>query len=351
MDERNAEPQPHRPRKVGTANTHERRVTKQKIKLAFDEQVEWLTHLRKLQWHDLPRDVTTPIYATIRDRPHYLLVHIFSGRRRVGDFHHCIAEWATKRNVMVTVLSMDTANSITLGNLHMRSASWKELTKCYEGGLVSGTLAGTPCETFSEARHHVPSTEEEETVERHRRRYPRPLRSHDRLFGLPALAIRELKQLRMGSAFFLQGIQLMAYHLRFSGFFISEHPAPPSDTSRASIWSSPWVELLLQHPEVKLHIVPQWKFGALAPKPTGLLNLRLPCFLRSLYQHADGSLQKPTGVAIGCNPDGSFKTSCLKEYPSRFSAGLAQSITDQLDAERRQGRVRPTSPGSEGEPS
>ena len=148
----------------------------------------------------------------------------------------------------------------------------------------------------------------------------------------------------MGSAFFLQGIQLMAYHLRL-------HPAPPSDTSRASIWSSPWVELLLQHPEVKLHIVPQWKFGALAPKPTGLLNLRLPCFLRSLYQHADGSLQKPTGVAIGCNPDGSFKTSCLKEYPSRFSAGLAQSITDQLDAERRQGRVRPTSPGSEGEPS
>ena len=169
------------------------------------------------------------------------------------------------------------------------------------------------------------------------------MRSHDRLFGLPAWAIRELKQLRMGSAFFLQGIQLMAYHLRL-------HPAPPSDTSRASIWSSPWVELLLQHPEVKLHIA-QGVLGAPSPKPTGLLNLRLPCFLRSLYQHADGSLQKPTGVAIGCNPDGSFKTSCLKEYPSRFSAGLAQSITDQLDAERRQGRVRPTSPGSEGEPS
>ena len=87
------------------------------------------------------------------------------------------------------------------------------------------------------------------------------------------------------------------------------------------------------------------------PETDGPFEPEAPLFLRSLYQHADGSLQKPPGVAIGCNPDGSFKTSCLKEYPSRFSAGLAQSITDQLDAERRQGRVRPTSPGSEGEPS
>ena len=80
------------------------------------------------------------------------------------------------------------------------------------------------------------------------------------------------------------------------------------------------------------------------PKPTSLLSLRSPCFLKSLYRHADETLQKPSAIAIGRNLDGSFKTSSLKEYPGRFSAGLAQAVTDQLDLEMRRGRVRPTSP-------
>ena len=235
------------------------------------------------------------------------------------------------------LLSMD-----TMGNLHVKSTSWQELLACYQRGLVSATLAGTPCETFSEARHNghqEPAADAEE-----QRRLPRPLRSRDRLLGLPALSLRELKQLHMGSAFFLQGLLLISHHVRCGGFFISEHPAPPADQSRASIWTSPWIEILLRHPDVKLHAVPQWKFGAEVPKPTSLLSLRLPCFLKSLYGHADETLQKPSAIAIGRNLDGSFKTSSLKEYPGRFSAGLAQAVTDQLDFEMRRGRVRPTSP-------
>ena len=345
MEEMQENPRPHRHVRAGTANEKERRVTRQQITLAFDEQEEWLAALRTLQWRDLPPEVTTPVYATLRDRPHFLLVHVFAGRRREGDFHSCVADWAARRNVTVTVLSMDTANSASMGNLNVKSASWQELLACYESGLVSATLAGTPCETFSEARHQ--GHDEPAAGDEEKRHLPRPLRSRDRLLGLPALSLRELKQLQMGSAFFLQGLLLIAHHLRCGGFFISEHPAPPVQPTRASIWSSPWVEILRRHPEVKLDVVPQWKFGAPVPKPTGLLSLRLPCILKSLYKHADETLQKPSGIAIGRNLDGSFKTSCLKEYPERFSAGLARAFTDQLDREMQQGRVRPTSPVAE----
>lgn len=144
IDEQNEDPRPHRPKRVGTANEHERRGTRQTISLAYDEQADWRAALRALQWHDLPPEAATPMYATPRDRPHFLLVHVFSGRRRAGDFHSCVAEWAARRNVTVTVLSMDTANSASMGNLHVKSTSWQELLTCYQQGLVSATLAGTP---------------------------------------------------------------------------------------------------------------------------------------------------------------------------------------------------------------
>ena len=156
------------------------------------------------------------------------------------------------------------------------------------------------------------------------------------------LTRKETTQLHAGSAFFLQGTVLIAYQVISGGYFISEHPAPPMDESRASIWSSPWLTLLRSHPDVHLHVVPQWKFGATVPKPTGLLALRLPFFIRSLFRHADHSLVKPKAVAIGKDAEGNFRTSCHKEYPARFSAGLARADTDQLDQDLREGRV--TSP-------
>jgi hypothetical protein len=69
----------------------------------------------------------------------------------------------------------------------------------------------------------------------------------------------------------------------------------------------------------------------------------LAFFIRSLYKHADQNLVKPKAVAIGRDSEGNFRTSCHKEYPARFSAGLARAVTDQLDLDIRQGRI--SSPG------
>ena len=107
---------------------------------------------------------------------------------------------------------------------------------------------------------------------------------------------REIEQLWVGSSFFLQGTFLLALQLVKGGFFVSEHPAPPKDETRPSIWTSPWMELMRKHPDVALHVVPQWPFGASVPKPTGLLALRLPTFIASLYKQADRSLARPTEV-------------------------------------------------------
>jgi hypothetical protein len=150
---------------------------------------------------------------------------------------------------------------------------------------------------------------------------PRPLRSYERLLGLPALSRREVEQLHAGTNFFLQGLVLLGYQVVKGGLYVSEHPAPPRDDRRPSIWTSPWMQLMRAHPDINLHIIPQWPFGATVPKPTGLLALRLPKFRYSLFKHADREACRPKEVAIGRNADGSFRTSKHKEYPPRSCAG------------------------------
>eukprot|EP00435_Cladocopium_sp_Y103_P051648 s459_g16.t1 len=303
-----ADPQPHRPVRTGTANSRERQATSQKVPSTYQSQTEWLAMLRAVR------------------------------RRRADDVHCHFDAWARSRNVGITILSMDTANSVHYGNLSCHAASWQELLRCYSQGLVTATVAGSPCETFSEARHHHPDPALD-SDDRARARLPRPFRSFEQLLGLPGLTMRETDQLHAGSAFFLQTTILIAFQLVTGGYFVSEHPAPPQDATRASIWTSPWLELLKAHPEIQFVVVPQWRFGATVPKPTGLLSLRMPYFVRSLFKCADNTLSRPQNVAIGRHHDGSFKTSAHKEYPAQFAAGLVLGITEQLDRDIRTGRV------------
>ena len=290
---------PHRPVRTGTANPGERQRTVQIVPSAFEGHADWLKAIRAVKWATLPADCPMPIYRSLAGRPHFLLVHLFSGRRREGDVHRCIDAWALKRNVTVTILSMDTAVSVTYGNLAVQASSWHKLLECYDRGLVSATLAGTPCETFSEARF-------QELPQEHAGSHkgPRPLRSFERLLGLEGLTGREITQLHVGTQFFLQGVLLLAYQTVQGGSFISEHPAAPRDGTRPSIWTSPWLELMRGHPEVQLHTVPQWPFGATVPKPTGLLTLRLLRFINSIFKHADPNAKRPTSVAIGRDAEG-----------------------------------------------
>eukprot|EP00438_Fugacium_kawagutii_P019842 Skav227937 [mRNA] locus=scaffold146:464374:475885:- [translate_table: standard] len=296
------------------------------------EQEAWQAHLHTVRWDAFPVCPAIPQLVGPDGTPRFVVVHLFSGRRRPGDVHDCLHSLARDHNIELLVLSVDTAVAPTLGDLGLHSQAWKHLQECYQCGWVSATVIGSPCETFSEARHQP--LEEGRTK-------PRPLRSATRLFGLDGLDGAEYAQLSMGSAFFLQGAFTLASHLTQGGMYISEHPAPPQDVSRATIWRSALLSLMQRHPLVDFTVVPQYCWGAEAVKPTGLLTMNLPRFRRHLWSTSIPDAIRPTEGAIGRTSDGSgFRTGALKEYPSALCRGLATAVVSRLADAVRTGGTR-----------
>jgi len=317
---------PHRAIRLPAGSKQQ--VASRQVVMKFEEQTDWHERLRALTWEQCVP--TRPIPRLLRGGiPHFIVVHLFSGRRRDKDVHFWLAQWANLRGVRITVLSMDTAVSQEYGNLQVEATSWKKLIRLYENGAISATLAGAPCETFSAARHLPPP----ETFSGGR--WPRPLRSSERLFGLAFLSGRELRQCRQGTAFSLQTLFIAVLHLATGGVFISEHPACPEDEEKASIWRSALIELLRKDPDCRLQTFAQWRWGSVTPKPTGLFSIKLPALAKSMYACADSSLQYPKKVAQGLDDAGHFNTAACKEYPPLFCQALAKAFTDQFEVSLR----------------
>jgi hypothetical protein len=328
---------PHRPPRFGTANAKERNQTALHIPSLFAQQSDWLAKIRALKFDVIPDCTGIPrSIDECTQLPTFLIVHLFSGRRRATDIHAKLEEFAHERGFRVQVLSMDTAVSVFYGNLQEGHQTWKFLSALYKAGRVSATICGSPCETFSAARHHQPEPVPGEQP----KNWPRPLRSAIRFFGLDGLTVRELKQAEQGAAFFMQGIMVAAWTLQFGGVYLSEHPWKPEDEAKVSIWTSPWVELLLQLPNVRLHRVCQWRWGAHASKPTGILAINCPSFAQSVYRRQLAEAVKPQQVAIGRDQKtGVFRTAVLKEYPPAFSAALAGAVVDSFVSALRQRKL------------
>lgn len=329
--------QGHRPVRIGVANKRERLRTQHSIWVAYEEQPAWQEALERAEWEVLPARGDLPSIMTLLPRPHFVIAHLFSGRRRSEDVHHFLNEWAMSVNVTVTVLSLDTAVSSYYGNLCLESCSWKRILQLFEEGVISGAIAGSPCETFSAARNQQPTPVPGLPLPR----WPRPLRTARRPYGLAGLTGKEYRQLKQGSAFFLQTTLLAVWQLVHGGLFLSEHPAPPPQQHFASIWRTGLMRLLTKHPDVHLHVLQQWKWGAESQKPTGVLAIGLPHFSRDVYRHVDPSLVRPTQGAIGKEESGAFRTSKLKEYPPLFCKGLAFSMGAQLMSHFQQRSFRP----------
>lgn len=95
--------------------------------------------------------------------------------------------------------------------------------------------------------------------------------------------------------------------------------------------------MLRAHPDVALHIVGHRRWGCEVKKPTGLLTLRLPRFLSSMYSRALDDAKPPAAVAIGIGDDGRFRTCSLKEYPPAFCSALAGSLIDEIKRRKASG--------------
>ena len=131
----------------------------------------------------------------IEGKLYLLATHLFSGRRREEDLHAWMHHLAPRimPGVEVISISLDTAVLGQQGDLDGGPAH-RFLTQLASRWWIGCNVTGPPCETWSAARHmQKPS--------HLKGRWPRPLRSSSRLWGLPNLSIRELRQLRAGSSF------------------------------------------------------------------------------------------------------------------------------------------------------
>lgn len=249
---------PHRPIYRGPANRSELRRYVLRVPRLLSEQEDWCAKIYAMDWDVIPENDIFPMLQFDDGQATFVIVHLFSGRRRHNDFHDYMVSMCRDRNIPVIVLSADTAVSPWLGDLTHTSTSWCHLWSAYRNGWIAGTMCGAPCETYSEARHHCSVDDNGAPLHN----WPRPLRDAKRCFGKDGLRFKEHRQLSAGQNFSQQGMNAMASHCVYGGAMLSEHPAPPRDPARASVWTSPAACLLRGHPNAKLHIVKQYVCGA-----------------------------------------------------------------------------------------
>lgn len=298
----------------------------------YANQKEWDAQLRMVrhEGNRSDKDVPTPMIRDPSGGEAYIVVHLFSGRRRQGDFHSQLAKLCSSAPFAVSILSLDTAVSTETGNLAEGSPSWSHIERLFLSGWVAFALAGSPCETYSEARHQLPEDVDPS-------KWPRPLRSAAELWGLMGLKAKELRQVQLGSQLHLQTLYLLMLVWRFGAAFVSEHPAIPRDEERASTWTSPIMMAMRRLEGVRYNQIQQYQWGAGSVKPTGLLHTGLPGFWRGMEAWKIPGVQRPQTVAIGKDESGQFRTAAAKEYPEALGGAFAQLAFDRLRMNHRAG--------------
>ena len=253
------------------------------------------------------------------------VIHAFSGRRRVGDFQHFVdkVQQAYPATVIYTI-SLDVMVNSEWGDISKKDVREFWLRAVKERSVI-GAFAGPPCETWSKARGRH-ADEPEISIQK---RGPRILREADSLWGRVSLALREIRQLDTGNLLLLFTLELLINLAMEGGIGGMEHPAPPDEQDKASVWRLPVVEFLMAWPEFNFVEVSQGLWGAPSRKPTGLLLLNMQHMIAQLRSWQTAT-ENPRGVSIGKTTDGFWATSFLKEYPPAFCAGLAGGFVQTL---------------------
>eukprot|EP00438_Fugacium_kawagutii_P015878 Skav206402 [mRNA] locus=scaffold2210:48295:63478:+ [translate_table: standard] len=244
-----------------------------------------------------------------------VLIHLYSGHRRMGDFHAWAQSYVRDLPGHYVVISVDTSISAKMNIL--QPEVWKGLLQLARDGIIHGLLLGPPCETWSSARHEdIPG----------KPFGPRPLRHADAPWGLLQLTVRELRQCRTGALLLLRGLWIATIVALRGGGVILEHPAEPRQVDRPSIWRLGIMQQLLSLSDVfSLVTVEQWKLGAAGVKPTTFLcanvDLQGPVEVCSLRHTL-----RPQQALIGLH-QGGFRTSSAKAYPTRLCQALALALS------------------------
>ncbi len=262
-----------------------------------------------------PRVVNRPLqYRQI------FIAHLFSGRRRVGDFQDWAMQEVWSSTEFTTIaLSVDIIFSEEWGNLsNPRTYAW--FVDAIKAQYLVGILAGPPCETWSVARERGLYEDDG----------PRPLRSSMALSGFAGLSNRETRQLCVGNELLGVAVTLATHLWIAGGICIIEHPSEPKKATAPSIWRTEALQFLLAHEENLRCLVHQGYFGARSAKPTEFLITHAPKFVEQIFRSNRVRNDLPAAVSVGVNDQGQFHTASLKEYPLALSRSLWQVVSAQL---------------------
>ena len=177
--------------------------------MCHEEQRRWqwtILHLPR----QMPKTSNVPFY----------IVHLYSGRRRDGDFHSFmqgLIDTGPFEPDTIILLSIDTAISDRM-NVHSPEL-WRFLEAITNAGQVLALLLGPPCETWSSARFETHFDEAGQPL-----RGPRPLRGDLDCWGLLGCSCRELAQLSVGNTLLLKGLQVCVPTAAHGGATALEHP-------------------------------------------------------------------------------------------------------------------------------
>eukprot|EP00438_Fugacium_kawagutii_P029548 Skav203394 [mRNA] locus=scaffold3093:64961:81312:- [translate_table: standard] len=245
-----------------------------------------------------------------------IVLHLYSGQRRSGDFQWWSEGLLGRSHPDVVYISVDTA-------IHGRfnvfdRALWTFLMDCAAAGAIVSMLCGPPCESWSAARA-LQLYAEDGTAQRG----PRPLRDRLHPWGVRDRSLRELSQLHIGSVLLLRALLLAVRAAHNGARVILEHPGLPSDPGMASVWHTTLVALLTETRNFfYVTDIMQYQFGSPAVKPTRLLfaNLALD---RLMLLYARTDLVKPAIALCGKREDGAFATAVAKQYPALLNQAFA----------------------------
>ena len=245
-------------------------------------------------------------------------VHVYSGFRRPGDLQWQIEHHWVQGSLQVFCLSIDYCLQKDKGDLAgAHSVQWwadRVLT-----GAVFGIGGGPPCETWSAARL-LPDG-------------PRPLRTYDEPFGLPALSPKEWRQVETGTQLVLFIVHMIYLCARIGGCGFLEHPAFPTWAKHrrpCSIWATQPLRWLKRLRAIQICTFDQCCVGCEGRKPTTMALLRLNSFADKMRQRGfAGRCAHPPGTHVslqGRDCSGQFRTAIAKVYPPQLNAMLADSI-------------------------
>ena len=105
---------------------------------------------------------------------HRILLHLFSGRRRMGDVQYFLENMEVPESYVLHIVSMDVVVDGIWGDA-MATGTRNYWLKAAKDGYIAAFLAGPPCETWSKARGREVGS----------RRGPRIVRDESHLWGLP----------------------------------------------------------------------------------------------------------------------------------------------------------------------